>query len=233
MQILVVNSLEKGIEKAKETLYDKVNNKTALFLSGGKTPTPLYKVLAKEKIIKPAAVAMIDERFGPPMHEGSNEKMIEETHLLHYFSQNNIPFYSMLHKGSSREEAAISYDAKVRDIFFHFPHSVGITGIGSDGHTAGIAPNRNDFTNPIFSSTGKHVFVSSFTDANGFFKDRITLTFAGLSLLDFIIVFVFGEEKKEALKKVFISGSLEEIPARIYNSSTLSEKTLFITDQKI
>ncbi|HEX8966154.1 MAG TPA: 6-phosphogluconolactonase [Patescibacteria group bacterium] len=233
MQIVLVNSLEAGIEKAKEILYEKVNTKTALFLSGGKTPKPLYERMANEKIIKPAAAAIVDERFGNPMHQNSNELMISHTGLFDYFSKNKIPFFSPLQKNISCEDAAKKYDEKVREIFFHFPHSIGITGIGTDGHTAGIAPNREDFKNPIFSESQKNLFVSCFNDANGYFKERITLTFAGLSLLDFIIVLVFGEEKQEALQKVFTKGSLEELPARIYNTRQFSDKTLFITDQKI
>ncbi len=233
MQIVLVNSLEAGIEKAKEILYEKVDNKTALFLSGGKTPEPLYQRLATEQIIKPAAAAIVDERFGNPMHQNSNELMISQTGLFEYFSRNKIPFFSALQKDVSCEEAAKKYDEKIREIFFHFPHSIGITGIGKDGHTAGIAPNRDDFKNPLFADSQKNLFVSCFNDATGYFKERITLTFAGLSLLDFIIVFAFGEEKQEALQKVFSKGSLEEIPARIYNTPQFSDKTLFITDQKI
>ncbi len=62
---------------------------------------------------------------------------------------------------------------------------------------------------------------------------RISLTFAGLSLIDFFLVFVFGKDKKKALKKALSQGSLEEIPARFFQQPEISEKTLFITDQKI
>lgn len=233
MQIVVVESVEKGIEKAKEILYEKVDNKTALFLSGGKTPEPLYKVLAHEQILKPASVALIDERFGDPMHANSNEYMISKTGLLEYFSKNHIPFFPILKKTLSCEEAAKEYDEKVREVFFHFPHAIGIAGVGEDGHTAGIAPNREDFTDPIFSAAQKNLFVSHFNDEKGYFKERITLTFSGLSLLDFTIVFAFGEKKQRALQKIFTKGTLEEIPSRIYNTPAFSEKTLFITDQKI
>ena len=55
MQIVVVQNEEKGIEKAKEILEEKVDKKTVLFLSGGSTPKSLYSALAHEKIIHPAA----------------------------------------------------------------------------------------------------------------------------------------------------------------------------------
>ncbi len=45
MQIVIARSIQNGIEIAKEELYKRVDNKTVLFLSGGKTPKPLYEVL--------------------------------------------------------------------------------------------------------------------------------------------------------------------------------------------
>ncbi len=233
MQIVVAGTIQKGIEIAKEELYKRVDSKTVLFLSGGKTPKPLYQVLAEEKIIKPAAVGMIDERYGNPYHKNSNEKMISETGLLSYFATRKIPFNPILQEHRSLDETAQLYDEKVRSLFFHFPKSIGVLGIGSDGHTAGILPNRNDFINPLFDNSQKHLFVSSFIDKMSPFGKRITLTFAGLSLLDYIIVFIFGKDKKEAINKALTPGSLEEIPARFYQMREMAKKTMFITDQKI
>lgn len=233
MQIVVSDSINEGLEKAKEELYKRLDNKTVLFLSGGTTPRPLYERIAKEKIIKPAAVAMIDERYGDPMHENSNEKMISETGLLGYFDDYGIPFYPIITGTFPREELAEMYDENVRKLFFHFHKNIAIMGIGADGHTAGIAPNRKNFTNPVFENEQKHLFVSDFVDSDGPFGERVTLTFAGLSLIDFFIVLAFGEDKKEALQKTFIQGALEEVPARFYNTSEIAKKTLFITDQKI
>ena len=42
-----------------------------------------------------------------------------------------------------------------------------------------------------------------------------------------------GIAEKEALKKAFTQGSLEEIPARFYQQREIAKKTIFITDQKI
>lgn len=233
MQVIVVKNQDQGIERAKETLYEQVDNKSVLFLSGGKTPQPLYEQLAKEKIIKPAAVALIDERYGEPLHDNSNERMIAETGLLGYFRTQKIPVHLILRKGKSPEEIASEYDEMVRRLFFHFPKSVGILGIGSDGHTAGIAPNRKDFTNPLFDRSQKHLFVSSFVDPSGSFGTRVTLTFAGLSLLDSFIVLTFGKEKAKALRTSFTPGELEKIPARFFMTDDIAKKALFITDQRV
>lgn len=233
MQIVVAENVKKGITLAKEELYKRVDNKTVLFLSGGKTPEPLYTQLAEEKVIKPAAVALVDERYGKPMHKNSNEGMIQKTGLLDYFDSRKIPFYPILKPQTAIVETAAMYDETVRNLFFHFPKSIGILGIGADGHTAGIAPKRADFSNPLFTPEQKHLFVSSFHDKTGYFGERVTLTFAGISLLDFIIIFMFGKEKMQALQNALKQGDQEEIPARLYQTRELAKKTLIITDQKI
>lgn len=232
MQFVVVESLDKGIQKAKDFLYEEVDKKTVLFLSGGQTPKVLYESLAKDQIIHPAAVGMVDERFGKPMHEKSNEKMVEESGFLEYLKTKNIPFYSMLFDGINRQQAARAYDGEVRNLFFTFPKSVGIIGIGTDGHIASLVPNRADFINPLFANTKEYLYVSEFEDRKKY-KERITLTFAGLSLLDFMIVFVFGKEKKWALEKTFTTGPLEEIPSRFFQQHAIAKKTVFISDQKV
>ena len=235
MQVIVVDSIEKGIERAKEVLYREVDSKTALFLSGGKTPKSLYTRLAQEKILKPACVGLIDERYGVKTHVNSNERMIEESGLLSYLSKSGLPFYPILQDKLSRQQTAEKYDQTARNIFFHTPKSMAIFGIGIDGHIAGIPSQVAKLTNEKVNFDGPE-FVTSYDVKEAyanFFGSRVTMTFAGLSLLDFMLVFVFGKDKKEPLKMMFTTGSFEEVPARFFNTSEASKKTLIITDQKV
>jgi 6-phosphogluconolactonase len=256
MQIVVAENQEKGIEKAKEILEEKVDKKTVLFLSGGSTPKSLYQLLAKEKILTPAAVGMIDERFGAKWHENSNERMIQESGLLDYLQKIHVPFYPILnghpeqsegshakHKGvrdssampqndNTRKQTAQDYDQISRDLFFKFPRSVAIMGVGTDGHTSSIIPSRKDFVDPMFEEAKQHLFVGELNDAKGPYGERVGMTFSGLSLIDYFVVLVFGKEKRKALKKMLENGPLEEIPARFFNQDA-AEKTIVITDQKI
>lgn len=232
MQIVVTENQEKGIEKAKEILYEKVSKKTVLFLSGGSTPKSLYQLLAKENIIHPASVGMVDERYGAKFHKDSNELMIRETGLLAYLDTRGIPFFPILKGNTSREKAAQEYDQITRDLFFKFHKSIAIMGVGADGHISSIIPNREDFTNPLFSDERRHLFVDEFNDPNSSYGERIGMTFTGLHLIDTFIVLIFGKEKEEALQKMFTQGSLEEIPARFFQQEA-SEKTIIITDLKV
>lgn len=257
LTLVTVESQAKGLEIAKKILYllTEKNPNTILFLSGGKTPEDLYKQLSKEEKLKVKAVAMADERFGSRLHNNSNEGMIKDTGLLNYFESQNIPFYPIITEtaryapngvndnGNRMETQEWLADNYSRLFFptlnegskFEFAKRVAVLGIGKDGHTAGIAPNRKDFTNPIFS---KYLWVDSFNDPKsmdeGGFGTRITLTFKALRSMDTLLVLAFGEEKREAISKIFKQGPLEEIPARFYVSEPqIAQRTIFITDQKI
>jgi 6-phosphogluconolactonase/glucosamine-6-phosphate isomerase/deaminase len=231
--IAKVPDQKSGLILANDILLCSVDTKTLVLLSGGRTPWALYEKVAHEEKLQPGAVGMVDERFGEKWHETSNEKKVKETGLLRYLEMRGIPFYPMLVHGTSREKTAEDYDMKLRDLQANYTRSIALLGIGLDGHTAGIAGNRNDFKNPLFEPEQKSVVVSEFNDAKSMFKERVTLTFLGLSLLDLLIVLVFGDDKREALERTFSAGPEEEVPARFYRRPDIASKTLLITDQKV
>ncbi len=239
MQKIAVSNDLAGFELGKNKIYEIVDRKTVLFLSGGKTPMPLYRKFAKEKIIKPGAVAIVDERWGEPMHRNSNEKMIKDTGFLDYLHSINTPFYSVLKSRKSRNKSAEEYDELVRYLLKWFPKSIAILGLGSDGHIAGIPPRTKNSTHSassgqeVKSEKFKEKFVEDFDDFPGEQKERITLTFNALSQIDHIFLLVFGNDKKKGLKLLFEDGPIEEVPARFLKTSPISERTLLITDQKI
>lgn len=287
--ILVANvaNNREGLGLAKEILSTVVDKKTALYLSGGRTPKELYETFATEPArsavadataggerLHPGSVGLVDERYGEKMHENSNEKMLKDAGLLRFLDYNDIPFYSVLHihyshpelvSGSSsslraqapaspsesevgkqshemlkrvqhdneRELAAQAYDEKLRSLLSVFQKQIAVLGIGLDGHTAGIAGNRPDFTNPLFDPSRKSLLVSEFNDELGMFKERITMTFLGLSHMDFLLVLVFGEDKQKALELMFQNGPEEDIPSRFLKRPDIAPKTLLITDQNV
>ncbi len=230
--LIVTTSQVNGLKFTKELLYRIVDQQTLLFLSGGSTPKSLYKEIAQEERLYPGTVGQVDERYGNPNHENSNQKMISDSGLLDYFDTKKIPFYPMLKK-DIRINLAKKYDKTLHDLLNIYSKSIGLCGIGADGHTAGIAGNRKDFANPMFESTRKNDFVSEFNDVHGIFKERISLTFTGLSKLDLLIVLVFGDDKRTALDLMFEDGSVEIVPARFYKRPEIAKKTLLITDQTL
>lgn len=242
LNVAKVSTMYDGFRTARELLYKVVDKTTVLYLSGGKTPKDLYTNLANDKKLNPGAAALVDERYGLKMHNTSNEKMIEESGLLSSFREQGIPFYPILQEQQlGLSETADNYDMTIRYLFAGFPKSVATLGIGLDGHTAGIAGDRKgshelsvqDFHNRMFDDDQKNMLVSSYADLSGMFKERVSMTFLGLSMIDIFIVLVFGEDKKEALEKVFTPGSEEEVPGRFFLRPEIARRTLLITDQKV
>lgn len=222
-----------GVELSLILLYEIIDRKTAVYLSGGRTPKHLYEKIANEEKIHPGAVGIVDERYGEKFHAKSNEKMIKETGLLRYLEIRDVPFYPILQPNMMREETAENYDQTVRRLTTIFPQSVAIMGIGADGHTSGIAPNRKGFKNPMYGQDRKHLVVSEFNDPDSFYGERVGMTFLGLSMMDVLMVLVFGEDKKEALEAMFTEGKEEEVPARFYKRPDVAAKTIIITDNMI
>jgi len=243
-QIESVSNQEEGLKYAKDILYKTVDDKTVLFLSGGKTPKNLYSMLAMEQKLNPKAVAVVDERYGEPMHGTSNELMIRETGFPAYLLRKNIPYYSVLEEGHDIKDTAVDYGKTVENLLSSSSKSIAILGMGEDGHTAGIAPNRDDFINPIFSKDQQDLLVSYFIDPKPMspdgnpappygFGQRITLTINALRKMDSLIILAFGENKKNALLKILQKNSPQEIPLSFINDGNVFNKTVLITDQKL
>lgn len=230
--IATVDSLHDGFALSQEILYKIIDPGTVLYLSGGSTPKVLYERFAQEEQLLPGAVAMVDERFGQKFHETSNEKMFQETGLLRYLQMRNIPFYPML-QGKSREETAESYDEQLRTLNATYPKSVAILGIGADGHTAGLPALSSKIKIQNAKLYDTYDFVTEYHDTIGSYGERVSMTFVALAMMDILLVLSFGKEKKEAIEKIFIDGSEEEIPARFFKRPDIAKKTLFITDQRI
>jgi 6-phosphogluconolactonase/glucosamine-6-phosphate isomerase/deaminase len=224
--ILETATAQKANEVISEILVKYSDFKTALFLSGGSTPKKLYEQFAADKKIKAGAVGQIDERYGARNHKNSNELMIENTGLTAYFESLNIRFYPILQPDADIENTAREYDEALRFIFKYFPKSVGILGIGEDGHTAGI-PAVPEIALKMLEDQSELV---DFYEAEKY-GPRITMNFHGISMLDLIIVLVLGQEKREILAKVFKEGMIDDLPARYFLTPGIAEKTIIVTDQ--
>jgi 6-phosphogluconolactonase/glucosamine-6-phosphate isomerase/deaminase len=232
LAIYNASSEELGIALAKEALYYFVDKNSLLFISGGKTPKKLYEILVNEKKLRAGAVAMVDERYGPIMHKDSNEKMIQDSGFITYLKSMHIPFYPVLEKAKNRIGVARDYDSTITSLFKTYKKRIGLFGIGVDGHTAGIIPNRSDFKNPIFTDQNRKL-VGEFNDKASSYKERITITPLAIEKMDYCVLLTLGKEKKETLGKLFEDLSIETIPSRIFLRPSLVRKTILITDQVI
>lgn len=219
MTTVKVQSPEKGIEASLNIIYKNSDKDTVIFLSGGNTPAPLYKALAAEKKLKAGALAMADDRYS--MHgQYSNEFMIRESGLVKFMEKSGGAFFSVLEYGLSLAKTAEKYDKDVEFLFSKFPKRIAVLGIGTDGHIASL-PAQVKSQKLKVKSLEFVSFVRSFPVEPK--VPRISLSLDALSLMDLVIVLVFGEEKREGIK----------IALKTFFKKELFKKTILITDQEL
>ncbi len=152
-------------------------------------------------------VGLIDERYGPRGHKDENYVQLNEAFF---------PFYiNRVLKGESGEKTAEVFGERTTKAIKDADFSLGIFGIGVDGHTAGIKPRS-----PACTSTEPAVFYKSDD------HQRITLTASTIKQLDEIIVYATGKEKAATLSSLVSKNlPIEKQPAQILK--TVKQSTLY------
>lgn len=111
-------------------------------LSGGNTPVPLFKLLAKEKIEwDKVHIFMVDERYLPINDPNSNYGNLYENFISKIdIPSKNIKFIKHLESvEDSRETYQYELDEYFKDSKKGF--DLIILGMGTDGHTASLFPD--------------------------------------------------------------------------------------------
>lgn len=164
--------------------------------------------------------APVDERFDVTV---SNYRLLKSMECFDVFSRMGFRFVDVLEHGDSLENAAYWYNGWLRSelhrIKLNDGKIVSILGMGEDGHTAGIFPYPENemFFSGEFVNTNRLVTGYDVGDKN-VYRDRITLTYPALNMIDSVWGYVSGDNKKEALERV-ISNDVHYAltPAVIWN----------------
>lgn len=183
----------------------RLRQEAFILLSGGSTPTGVYKVLAQTKYADKVPWNSIhffwgDERCVPPEDPESNFRNAYD-HFL-----NDLPVDpKKIHriKGElNPHEAALEY-AEVLSKFSEADHpwpifDVAVMGMGEDGHTASLFPG---IFNPREQSDAVVQVSAAYQDRP---VNRVTLTPMVFNTSRNVIFLVVGEAKAEMLQKVIM-----------------------------
>jgi 6-phosphogluconolactonase len=176
-------------------------------LSGGKTPRPLYQLLASDEFLplldwQQTQIFWGDERCVPPEHPDSNYRMAREL-LLDYVPLPMDHIYRI--KGELEPyQAAEQYDERLHTFFSGragtpeapLPRfDLVLLGIGDDGHTASLFPHT-----PGLTEDNKWVTAHWVEKLDAW---RLTLTPTALNAASHLLFVVEGANKAEALKAIF------------------------------
>ncbi len=190
-------------ERAAAWLADRAASKRGSFslaLSGGATPKRLYQRLAMVPWRDRMPWARVylfwgDERFVPPDHPDSNQRMAREAVIARV----PIPAANVhpVPTDGAPEDAARRYEADLRAFAAGRPgeplFDVQLLGLGPDGHTASLFPGT-----PALGE--RRSWVAAVLGAKP--EARITLTYPALDSSGEVAFLVAGEEKRAVLRRL-------------------------------
>jgi 6-phosphogluconolactonase len=155
-----------------------------LVLAGGGTPLETYRRLAgSDQQWKKWTLYYGDERCLPADHPGRNSVMVEETGLA-ALAGKHYPIPAEL----GAKAAASKYRARLASAM---PFDMVVLGMGQDGHTASLFPDRKWPDKTVFAVT----------DAPKPPPERVTLGPESLRNCRTMLVLITGDDKAEAVRR--------------------------------
>jgi 6-phosphogluconolactonase len=218
IKLKVFSSLDKAIKGSTELFINFAQTKpSTFFLSGGKSPIPFYRKLAKSNLNwKGISLIPADERIVQHSSKFSNTGMIEKE-LIANIKSKEKPF---LIKDYPRYNKEINskLDQLSNNISNNYKPKVAFLGIGVDGHTAGLFDTVDKgYENSTIKNKKFNVLkreVDSFC--------RVSISMRFLLTIPNLVFFVTGKEKQLILTKI-LKGK-ESAPNFEYPTSFLLSK---------
>ncbi|MGD0024053.1 MAG: 6-phosphogluconolactonase [Xanthobacteraceae bacterium] len=217
-EIVVAANFPSLIESAAKRIAARISNagsRSAICLTGGSTPKPLYQRLAAEPYRSELPWNTIhwfwgDDRFVPLGDERSNAGMARAAFL----DQLPVPaanIHAIPTNTASPHDAARLYEAELRGFYggnVLDPQrplfDLVLMGLGSDGHTASLFPGQ-----PALNETDRWV-VGVEQAGLAPFVPRVSLTFVALASTREMMFLVSGREKRNAVDRALAG---EDVPA--------------------
>lgn len=193
----------------------------SLAVSGGSTPLRLFEALSGmaldwEKVL----ITLVDERWVPPEHNDSNEKLVRE-HLLQKRAA-DARFIAMKTADTSAKAGEDSCAKALSCI--PQPFDVLILGIGNDGHTASLFPAAVRLPEAVAMDSGKLCMAISPPEAP---HERMSLTLPAILNSRQIILHINGPTKRDVYEKACKHGPAAEMPIRYILNQTQTPVTVY------
>jgi 6-phosphogluconolactonase len=187
----------KLVAEIAQTLAQDIEHKgrATLLVSGGSTPLNLFKLLSNADIEwSKVTVSLVDERFVPDGHKDQNGELVKANLL-----QNKALKAQFIPLVQNAEDATSNLD-QVRSSFSsnHFPLSVVILGMGTDGHTASLFPDAPELDEGMDLNQSEWLMITNPKVAP---HQRITFTRKALLNTNRLILHCYGQEKALILKE--------------------------------
>lgn len=192
-----------------------------LWLLSGGSSLAIANIVSKSKRLRDLDlsklyISITDERYGPVGHADENWQ-----HLLD--SGFNMPGANLYRPliGATIEETTAAFNNWLETQFTTANYKLGIFGLGTDGHTAGIKPN---------STATESIDLATHYKADDF--ERITISFIAIKLLDEAVIQASGDSKQLIVRELTYDGyPMNERPSQILKKIPIS--TLYTNISKV
>lgn len=218
MDRILVDSPQPVIDDLSDTLSEHLaaGERVLWLVSGGSNIQVAVEVAKRLQDVQKnnLYVSLVDERYGEVGGSTSNWQQLMEAG----FSLDEAHLVPVL-DGTSREDAASRFDNWLGDQFGQADYTIGLLGIGADGHTSGIKANSEAVT-----ASG---WVTDYTWDD---FERITTAFDAIKRLDEVVIYAMGDDKASTLRDLLHHDiPLSTQPAQVLKS--VKKSTLY-TDYK-
>jgi|TARA_X000000950_G_C13862280_1_gene639217 6-phosphogluconolactonase len=184
------------LDHCRQRLQAAVHKKTqaSLLVSGGSSPEPLYRQLAKTPLEwSRITVALVDERWVEAGEPGSNETFIVDNLLQDHARGANL--VAMKNSADTAIQGQPFCEAGYQQL--GRPFDLTILGMGVDGHTASLFPNATGLGLALDINQRQLCVAidAQPTDVTGKHTERMTLSLYGLLQSEAIYLLISGPEK--------------------------------------
>jgi len=202
---ILAHSLARTIaENLKDAIAEK--GEASLIVSGGSTPKKFFHRLSQidlpwEKV----KIGLCDERWVPPSHQDSNEKLVRENLMIAYASK--ATFIGMFIDGVEAFVAQSDCSEKIKSLFPSF--DVMVLGMGEDAHTASLFP-QNPKLKEAFKSDLYCIAIEPSTAPHL----RMSLTLSAILSSKHLYLHFQGEKKLSLYHQGLEGSDCMEMPIR-------------------
>lgn len=222
------DTIEYAVHHFIEIARDAIEKKGKFFvaLSGGSTPQEVYSHVTSEKLRrfidwKKVFLFWSDERAVLPTDKESNYKMAMDAGFKHVGIPANQIF--RMEAESDVEQHASMYQDCIESTLQGNSFDLILLGVGEDGHVASLFPGTD-----ALDKKNKWVVANWVPQKQSW---RMTMTIPFINNAENVIVYAFGEKKREILKRILLAEKTPEpLPAERLGSS--SHPALWLADEK-
>jgi 6-phosphogluconolactonase len=185
----------------------ELKGSATLLLSGGSTPSGVYRLLSEENLDwTKVHVGLVDERFVPADSPFSNFKLLQET--LGQNAAKNVAIYPMVLTASDYDQNLKEIEVAYR--IFTDP-DICLLGMGPDGHTASIFPNDAASQNANINQS------TLLSNTNAPSKPNLRITFNGpvLRRAKNLYLMITGAQKKA----IFDDSDQQQLPIAAFKKA--------------